>query len=130
MKYLKYFESSSNSKTLDELLRRKYGADLIDECDEVISHVRFLTYDLHDAGFHIKCDYAYSTNNFLDITPKIELTITAPSELFLENEDFYVKEINSIGDYLAKRKFAKGEGWREGFAGLTAYTTYHLLFQK
>jgi len=109
----------------------RYGSDIMDECDSLISDIRDYTIDLKDLGFDFTLDYSYSTMNLQTSTPRIELNIFGSDSLFRDNNDIFQETIDTIKKMISSYGFSYGASFGStGFAGTTDFKKYVLIIEK
>lgn len=117
-----------------EMMIKKYGLELIEECDSVISDVKDMLLELNDLEIFTSIDYTPMTYMCIEQTsPKLFLNIKCDSKLWNSNEILINDLIDTIKNYLKSYRFCYGSNKKEEErVGLTDKyeVEYQILIQK
>lgn len=123
MKHLKSYKLFESSR----LMNVRYGVDVIEECDSIISNIKDMLLELDDVGLMTVVGYTPMTLTYRDTTPKImaEISFYINSSWFFITLD--VKEtVERIKDYVSSMGYVYGDGKWESSGKMI----YQILIQK
>lgn len=124
MKYLKTYKIFETSH--EEIMSVHYGANVIQECDSIISDIKDMLLELQDIGFFITVGYTPMTLVYRENTPKIMVVIDSTLDLYNSNADEIKLSTDRIKEYVKTLGFSSGSGeWVKD-----ERKTYQMLIQK
>ena len=132
VKFVEKKEVKTNESTEEdvhrELMIKKYGAEEIEECDEVIRNISDMALEVEDLGITVLVGYSPMTYMSAESTPKISVSVIADAILFAGN----IADIDIFTDTLLD--YVKSLGFSTGKNCVTFTTdrkmTRQILIQK
>jgi hypothetical protein len=133
MRYLKTYKIFESSH--EELMNVRYGDDVIEECDTIISDIKDMLLELSDMGLMTTVGYTPMTLTYVENTPKIWVEISSyvgtwgPGK-FLKGDTDYTSEVmetaERIKGYVKSKGYVTGDGKWENSGRMI----YQMLIQK
>lgn len=114
IKFVEKKEVKTNESTEEDIHRefmiKKYGVEVIEECDEVIKNISDMLLELGDLDLTTTIGYAPMTILSMDPNPKISVDIIGQKEIFDSNSELIHEIGEQIQDYAKDYKFVVGSG--------------------